>query len=137
MARKEFTKEQMQQLLENPYTAKVTPYSITHTIEFKRLIVRETEAGRRPRQIYENAGYDAGLLGNSRMQHFVKRTLEEAVSPGGLKEPENKRQAQIDAFAAEDLSRIESEKAIKKLQTEVIKLEQEVEFLKKILSLHK
>lgn len=137
MKHREFTEEEMRLLLQNPYTAQVTPHSIKHTLEFKQFFIKEYEKGVRPKAIYARAGYDIEIIGESRIRHRSKQIRDEAASPEGLKAADNKRAEQLKAFSQQDLSRIQSEKAIKKLQEEIIILEQEVDFLKKILFLKK
>lgn len=136
-AKKKFTEEEMKLLLSNPYTARVTPCTIKFTLDFKKFVIKEVEHNTRLKDIYIKAGYNPDLLGYSRMDHQVRMIRKEAASPEGLKPVEDHREEQIQAFASQDLSKVSSEKAVKKLQDEVIKLEQEIEFLKKILSLRK
>ena len=135
MKHREFTEEEMRRLLQNPYTAHVTPHSIKHTLEFKQFFMKEYEKGIKPKAIYAQAGYDIEIIGESRIAHRSKHIREEAASPEGLKATDNKREEQLKTFSQQDLSRIQPEKAIKKLQEEIIILEQEVDFLKKILFL--
>ena len=135
MKHREFTEEEMMMLLQNPYTAQVTPHSISHTLEFKQFFIKEYEKGVKPRVIYAKAGYDIGIIGESRIEHRSREIRKEASSSEGLQAVKDKRTEQLKAFSQRDLSRMRSEKAIKALQEEVIILRQEVEFLKKILSL--
>lgn len=137
MSHREFTDDEMMTLLSNRYTAKVTPDTLTHTLEFKQLFMKEYEAGTRIVDIYRNAGYDIEMLGRSRINHKSQKIRKEAASPDGLKPVRNVREEQIAAFASRDLEKEEEVKAIKELQREITLLEQEVEFLKKILFLRK
>ena len=62
--------------------------------------------------------------------------LAQAASPEGLKPPRGLSSAEkTAAFAAKDLAKQEEAKSIKELQERVVKLEAEIEFLKKIVSL--
>lgn len=62
----------------------------------------------------------------------MKTFKREAKSPEGLRESKGKsKEDRIAAFAKEDLSKKQTNAAIKELQDKIVHLEQMVEFLKK------
>lgn len=135
MSKKVFTEEEMKQLLSNPYTARVTPHILLHTLEFKKFYMKEHEAGTTVIEIYRKAGYEPEMLGISRIKRKGYMIQKEAASVDGLKPVSDQREAQLAALAKADLSKEATEKAIAELQAEVLRQGQEIEFLKKILSL--
>ena len=126
-----FTHEEQEILRANPYTLSVNDQQIKFTIPGKRFILNEYE---KPdvslKQAFRNAGYDPDLLGPSRIRSAIRRMREEAASPKGFREPSISSR-----LAEEDLTRKRTATAIKELQRELLKTQQELAFLKKILQL--
>lgn len=127
-----FTKEQQEALRMNPYTLSVTDRTIKFTAMFKRLLLIEIEKpGVTQKQAFRNLGYDPEVLGRSRVTSTVKNIRAQAASPQGLHDPE----AYSKRLAQEDLSRKKTEAAIRDLQRELLRTQQELAFVKKILQL--
>lgn len=121
-----FTEQQIKILKQNPFTASVTENQIRFTVEFKRFLLSEREKnGTQWKQIFQKAGYDPLILGESRILRIVDRVRAEAASPKGLHETVAKKH-----FFKEN-ERVQTQKAIRQLQEEVLRLQQQVEFLKK------
>ena len=76
MGRGRFTEEEMDRLLQNPYVADVNRTSISYSREFKQLFMREYTAGRRPVQIFRDAGFDIDMLGSKRIERACARWKE-------------------------------------------------------------
>ena len=68
MGRGNFTKTEMETLLRNPYVADVNEKSISYSTEFKFLFMNEYIKGKRPTQIFRDAGFDIGILGSKRIE---------------------------------------------------------------------
>ena len=68
MGRGRFTEEEMDRLLQNPYVTDVNRTSISYSREFKQLFMGEYTAGRRPVQIFRDAGFDIDMLGSKRIE---------------------------------------------------------------------
>ncbi|MDD3252228.1 MAG: hypothetical protein PHV18_06700 [Lachnospiraceae bacterium] len=132
MSRKTFTPSEVELLRQNPYTADVCPTHLYYTLAFKEYAIRAATRGDTSIKIFSNAGYDPEVLGKPRIYAAMKSFKREAASPQGLHESRHSSEARLDALAKKDLSRQQSEKAIRKLQERVIHLEQQIEFLKKI-----
>ena len=116
----------------NPYTLSVTDKQIKFTIEFKRFLLDElAKPGVSYKQAFRNAGYDPNILGRSRILSVVCSVRKEAASPKGLREtgPSKVR------LAEQDLSKRQMRASIKELQNELVRTQQELEFVKKILQL--
>lgn len=124
-----FTEEQIAELAANPYTLFVDRNMIRLTVEFKSYLLKEVEKpGVTLKKAFINAGYDPEVLGRGRMDRIIQNIRKEAKSPKGLHET-GKTRTQL---VKEDLTKKQMKTAIKELQEEVVRLQQQVEFLKKI-----
>ena len=133
-----FTEQEVEELRKNPYTLKVNEKSITYTYEFKQFFVEQRKKNLTSTKIFRMAGYDVDVLGTSRVYCAAKAINREARSPEGLKAPRGRtRDEEIARLAKEDLTKKRTDAAIRTLQAEIVRLEAEVEFLKKISFLTK
>ena len=127
-----FTNEQQEMLRANPYTLSVDDRQIKFTVPFKRFILNEyAKPGVTLKQAFRNAGYDPDMLGPSRIRYAIRRIRKEAASPEGLRETVRT----TSKLAEEDLAKKRAATAIRELQQELLKTQQELAFLKKILQL--
>ena len=122
-----FTPEEKETLQRNPFTLSVNDYQIRFTVEFKKFLLSEREENGTPwKEIFRKAGYDLDVIKKSRMDAIIRNIKLEAASSKGLHETTSTK-----ALLKED-ERKQTKKAIKDLQEEVLRLQQQVEFLKKI-----
>ena len=131
MANSSFTKEELLQLKSNPYTNWATENMISFTKEFKQEFWNRYQSGMKPRDIVSELGYDPDVLGESRITGIQGNIKKTALSG---KEFTN---APIGGMPAERLTSIEfdpTKETIIKMQNEILFLQQEIEFLKKISS---
>lgn len=126
-----FTKEQQEILRNNPFTLCVNDYQIRFTVEFKKYLLAEREKNGTPwKQVFRKAGYDSEIIGETRLQGIVKNIRNEAASEKGIHETSSIRKREL------ELEDKKTKKAIRELQEEVIQLQQQIEFLKKIQMLN-
>ena len=124
-----FTEEQISDLAANPYTLSVDRNMIRFTVDFKSYLLQEIEKpGVTLKKAFINAGYDPDVLGPYRIQSIIYNIRKEAESPKGLHETGRSKSQLV----KEDFTRKQMKTAIKELQEEVVRLQQQVEFLKKI-----
>lgn len=122
-----FTKEQKEFLESNPFTLSVNDYQIKFTIEFKKFLLAERQKNNTPwKEIFRKAGYDPDIFGQTRISAIVRNIQAEAKSPKGLHETSPSKQLD------KTIEKKQTQKAIRELQDEVIRLQQQIEFLKKI-----
>ena len=76
MGRGNFTKAEMETLLRNPYVADVNEKSISYSTEFKFLFMDEYIKGKRPTEIFRDAGFDIRILGSKRIERACARWKE-------------------------------------------------------------
>lgn len=83
MKKSNFTPEEVQGLKENPNVLSVSDNRITYTRAFKVHFVDEYRRGKKPTQIFREAGFDTKVLGPKRIERaaanwketYVKNTL--------------------------------------------------------------
>ena len=76
MARGSFSKSEIEVLLRNPYVSDVNEKSISYSTEFKFLFMEEYIKGKRPTQIFREAGFDVKILGSKRIERACSRWKE-------------------------------------------------------------
>ncbi len=128
MSRKKFTEEQIRALSDNPYTFKVTSSHIYFTAEFKQLFWEDHCHGLQASQILEQYGYDTDILGPIRVRSIAQRICREAEQAKGFSDGRP-------VFDPDAKTQHDSEAKIAKLEHEVKYLKQEIEFLKKTISI--
>lgn len=127
-----FTKEQQEELRLNPYTLSVNDRQIKFTVEFKRYLLNEiSKPGVTHKMAFRKAGYDPDVFGVRRIESIVTTTRRQAASPKGLHETGRSKSR----LGEKDLSKKRTDAAIRELQRELMKTQQELAFLKKILQL--
>lgn len=134
MSRKPFTNEEMQLLRRNPYTYRVTQFQLNLTKEFKEIFYSEYQAGKLPRQILEDHGFDPVILGERRIWSISGHIREQYQKYGGFRDskPCSKLECPTPPTPGAPVSQRDE---LKQLRHEVDYLKQEVEFLKKISSI--
>lgn len=121
-----FTPEQKIALEANPFTLHVTDYKIWFTIEFKQYMIEErTKNHTKWKDVFRKAGYDPDVLGKARIDYITKSVLKEAASPEGLRETISRKPVR------KSTDHQQLRVAIRDLQSEVTRLNQQIEFLKK------
>ncbi len=129
---KKFTQAEMELLKMNPNVVSVTQNQLSYSLAFKKSALEQANQGFTSIKIFTQAGLSVEMLGKPRIYAAMKSFKREAASPKGLSEPRGKsREARMEAFAKEDLTKKQTQTAIKELQDKIVRLEQMVEFLKK------
>lgn len=128
MAGEHFTKRTRNQLSANRYVAKISPYQISFTDEFRFLLVREIEEEVKNKgqcdinnvikQVLSRVGIDPKLLDSGRIAS-IRSSIRSMV--GKTESVEGTGEKTTDA------------KRLEQLQSQVLYMQQELEFIKKIL----
>ena len=129
---KEYTAKQVKELKSNPYTFKVTKNKLYFTAKFKEDFWVSYQAGNAPRKILSDFGYNLELFGQKQIDSLVQRIKKEALSGNGFREGEN-HERRIPMKATDEIE-LSSPQSIERMQNELLYLRQEVEFLKKIIT---
>ena len=132
MSKLKFTDEQISILQSNPYTYKVTASQISFTKEFKELFWIDYQNRMSPHSIFRKYGYDPGMIGRSRVTGF-QQSLKKDVD-AGIPFYEGARPAGLKKELLLSDTDSPSPELFKDMQHRLEYLEQEMAFLKKIIS---
>lgn len=83
MSKQLFSLEQIKQLQKNPHVWKVSERTITYSDAFKSQCIDEYLAGKTPRQIFEEYGFEIKVLGMKRVEQASSR-WRKAYEKNGL-----------------------------------------------------
>lgn len=128
MTERLFTTKEQARLQCNPNVQAVSDKSITYTDEFKRQFIAENEKGRLPREIFEEAGLDADLIGVKRIRSSGKR-WRAAHRKNGIEGLQDTRKTNSGRPLERDLT---PEEKIERLEAKNRLLQAENELLKKL-----
>ena len=132
--RKKFTPAEVEELRANPYTEKVTERQISFTLAFKEAFWRLSVEGCTGNMALRELGYDPEILGFERVHNITKRIRNAARTPEGIRGAKKSRmrisREQFSQAELEKMSRRESER---RLQNEIVYLQQQMAFLKKLM----
>ncbi|WP_066371437.1 IS3 family transposase [Neobacillus fumarioli] len=121
MSKITFSTKEINILQKNPNVQRVSEKSITYTDDFKNRFIDEYQAGKSPRQIFEENGFDVDIIGIKRIEQSAHR-WKKAYEKNGL-------------IGLTDSRKTASGRPLKRelTQSEVIEvLEGQVELLKKL-----
>ena len=128
MARKEFTEEEIAILKTSPHVMDVSPTIIHFNVAFKELFWKKFQAGMAPAAIFREAGIDPDMLGKTRVEGFKGMLKHEVLAGKGFRDLNTcKEYYAKNMTAAQRIAYLEQQLEYK---------DQEIEFLKKIVSLH-
>lgn len=127
MARKKFTEEEMVQLRTSPYVLEVSPSIVHFSAEFKAKFWSGAEAGKAPSDIVTQLGIDPDVLGATRVCGLVTMIRNEVRAGKGFRD--------LRTYEAHQEVYASPEAKIKQLEQQLAYKDQELEFLKKIVSL--
>ena len=131
-SKKGFTPEEQLELLKNPYTRTVTDSLIKFTDEFNDLFIKCHAQGVGPSMIFKDCGYDLSIIGSKRIVNYYNR-LQRTCRYQSLIAQTHLSDTPVES--KKDYKSMPPTMAIEAMQHEIIYLRQEVEFLKKIISL--
>ena len=132
--KKLFTPEEVEILKENPYTWKVSADRITYTQEFQKAFWDLSLQGLSGTDAFRALGYDPKILGKERIHNTTKRIRKQGNSPEGIRpKPRKWMRTTRKKFKVADLEKMSHKEAAKRMQQEIVYLQQQVEFLKKVM----
>ncbi|MDO5541341.1 MAG: hypothetical protein Q4F83_14960 [Eubacteriales bacterium] len=80
MGRGRLNKEEVSILEKNPYVVSVSEDRVVYSDEFKQRFMREYLKGKKPKQIFQDAGFDPKILGSKRIERAGARWRESFAS---------------------------------------------------------
>lgn len=127
MANKKFTEQEMGTLRNSKYVLDVSPSIVHFSAEFKKLFWEELSKGKLPRKIVSGLGIDPDILGESRVNGLKTMIGNEVKKGNGSRD--------LNTYAQGCNGYLSAENRIKYLEMQLAYKNQEIEFLKKIVSL--
>ena len=128
MSKKQFSKEEIEELKQNPHVTSVSARSVYFTAEFKQIAYEAMVRGERLESVLEMYGINTGILGEVRIRGLSQRLYQFAEREGGFQSQKGKNRQSIKEASAEETV----QKRLKRLENELAYTRQEVEFLKKV-----
>lgn len=132
--KKKFSPKEVETLAANPYTAKVTAEQISFTFAFKEEFWRLSVEGCTGNVAFRKLGSDPEVLGFERVHNITKRIRRAARSPEGLKGTARLRmRIRKENFSHAELEKMSRRESERRLQNEIVYLQQQMAFLKKLM----
>lgn len=127
MASKKFTVGEMEQLRKSPYVLDISPSIVHFSAEFKALFYKALQAGKEPREIVLEMGIDPDILGENRVMGLRAMVRDEVKAGKGFRD--------LKTYGKYLDCLLTPEAKIRLLEQELAYKNQEIEYLKKIVSL--
>ena len=127
MANKKFTEQEMLVLRNSKYVLDVSPSIVHFSAEFKKIFWEELSKGKLPLDIVKNLGIDPNILGDTRINGLKTMIGNEVKKGNGFRD--------LNTYAQGCNGYLSAENRIKYLEMQLAYKNQEIEFLKKIVSL--
>lgn len=127
MANKKFSEEEMNRLRASSYVLSVSPSIVHFSAEFKKEFWDALLAGKAPTDIVMKLGIDPDILGVTRINGLKSMIKNEVKAGNGFRD--------LDTYNKYLDGYITPEGRIKYLEQQLAYKDQEIEFLKKIVSL--
>ena len=127
MANKKFTEQEMLVLRNSKYVLDVSPSIVHFSAEFKKIFWEELSKGKLPRDIVKNLSIDPNILGDTRINGLKTMIGNEVKKGNGFRD--------LNTYAQGCNGYLSAENRIKYLEMQLAYKNQEIEFLKKIVSL--
>ncbi len=127
MANKKFTEQEMLVLRNSKYVLDVSPSIVHFSAEFKKIFWEELSKGKLPHDIVKNLGIDPNILGDTRINGLKTMIGNEVKKGNGFRD--------LNTYAQGCNGYLSAENRIKYLEMQLAYKNQEIEFLKKIVSL--
>jgi len=127
MARKKFTEEEMNHLRASPHVLDVSPSIVHFSAEFKELFWNSIQEAKEPRDIFIEFGIDPDILGDFRVSGFKGMLREEVRAGKGFRD--------LKTYGTYLKDYTDPDARVKYLEKQLAYKDQEIDFLKRIISL--
>ena len=132
--KKKFTPEEIKHLRANPYTLRVTEDTISYTLAFKEAFWKLSLQGYTGTAAFRKLGYNTQVLGFERIHNTTKRIRQAGKSVEGFRESSLRgMRIKSDWKEQTDFAGSESGEVAKRMQREIVHLQQQMAFLKKVM----
>ena len=127
MANKKFTEKEMNHLRASSYVLAVSPSIVHFSAEFKEKFWNRILLKKSPHEVVVELGIDPEILGNNRMNGLKSMIRNEVRAGKGFRD--------LETYVTHRNEFINPEMKVKYLEQQIAYKDQEIEFLKKIVSL--
>lgn len=127
MARKKFTEEEMNHLKASSYVLDVSPSIVHFSAEFKEQFWNSILLGKAPKEVVIELGIDPDILGENRVNGLKTMIRNEVRAGKGFRD--------LETYGTYTKDLTNPEAKVKYLEQQLTYKDQEIEFLKKIVSL--
>ena len=127
MANKKFTEEERNHLQASPYVLDASPSIVHFSAKFKELFWNSIQKGKEPREIVIELGINPDILGEYRVSGLKGMIRNEVRSGKGFRD--------LKTYGSYLKDYTDPEAKVKYLEQQLAYKDQEIEFLKKIVSL--
>lgn len=131
MSNKKFSEEEIKKLKENKYVKNVSANGITYTNEFREDFAILLENGEKTSKIFSILGFEPKMLGECRIYATANRIKKKINSNQNLEDKRTYKSGRL------KIKESTTEEELEQLKHKVLLLEQENEFLKKMIFLGK
>ncbi len=131
MSLKLFTPEEVAILKANKYVKSITERQVVFTVEFKSRFWEEYQTGKMTHTIFADLGIDPSILGDRRIYGFTRGVVDTVKAGKSFRDGREKLKPR------EDDNDALQKNPILYMQHRINYLEQEIEFIKKIILLGK
>ena len=128
MSKKIFSEDELIELRKNKYVLRTSEKAVTYTDEFKVLFIAESQNNKMPKMIFKEAGFDAEILGESRIRNAARRWRKAYDKEGVM----GLRDTRLNNSGRPRKKDMTSEELLAKKDAEIAYLKAEVELLKKL-----
>lgn len=104
MGRGNLNEEEIRTLRKNPYVVDVNERGVSYSKDFKFLFIKEYMQGKKPTEIFKDAGFDVKALGSKRIERACAR-WKESYEAGTL----GVRSAKLEKYGSAGARRIEND----------------------------
>lgn len=127
MSNKIFSEEEMERLRASPYVQKVSPSQVFFSAAFKEQLWKMLMEGKTPRDAVEALGIDPKILGENRIAGLKAIVRKEVKAGEGFRD--------YTTYTGGQSVQTSKDAKIRFLEQQLAYKDQEIEFLKKIVSL--
>ncbi len=125
MARGKLSQEEIVQLNNNPYVIYAEEKRIVYSNDFKFLFINQLQAGKRPSQIFADAGFDTNVLGSKRIERAAAR-WKESYAAGSLGNYDDSHLRKIHAENESKRKKQQINKTIRSQSSKIKRLESKI-----------
>jgi transposase len=132
MSKRNFTQEQIKELLQNPNVANCSEKSILYHKDFKVLAIEKYRQGMPPSWIFKEAGFSLAIIGRSAPKWCLQRWLKTFGKKGKTGLMEDGRKNSNPRGRPKGIKHLPDKERIRYLETQIAYLKAENSFLAKL-----